>query len=122
MFLFLRLIIDLKIRLDSYMIGFRKTLRVVFGSSPSAPSVCSSFRPGTSVDMELVSGPRAEQDGDRLSSMSNELAAAVSPSENSRLGMENEAESEDSCWSSEPPAVTKDEFSFSSRSKPAGNH
>lgn len=73
------------------------------------------------MDVELVSGPRAEQDGGRLSSMSRELAAAVSPSENSRLGMENEAESEDSCWSSET-AVTKDEFSFSSRSKPAGTH
>lgn len=89
-------------------------------ASPSAPSCWSSFRPGTSVDVELVCGP--QQDGDRLSSMSSELAAAVSPSENSRLGMEKEAESEDSCWSSEAPAVTTDEFSFSSRSKPAGTH
>lgn len=93
---------------------------MLLSASPSAPSCWSSFRPGTSVDVELVCGP--QQDGDRLSSTSSELAAAVSPSENSRLGMEKEAESEDSCWSSEAPAVTTDEFSFSSRSKPAGTH
>lgn len=80
------------------------------------------------MDAELVSGPGAEQDRDRLSSMSMELAAAagVSPSDSSRLGMEKEAESENSCWLSELPAVTTDELSSRSRSrswsKPAGSH
>lgn len=82
------------------------------------------------MDAELVSGPGAEQDRDRLSSMSMELAAAagVSPSDSSRLGMEKEAESENSCWLSELPAVTTDELSSGSGSrsrswsKPAGTH
>lgn len=45
---------------------------------------------------------------------------ATTPSDISRLGMEKDVESDDSRWSSEPPAVSTDEVSSRSRSR-SGN-